>query len=164
VRRGSAATKAAARRADSTFDKIVDALAGVDGAPPDYDRPLDRSFATVAPTMRPDLDEASDPAQRWDEALDWIAEPAAPARATKPAQPPSDDPAAIAAELGLSDALSPAALNRARRRFMWENHPDRRPDLSRELANRRVAIANMLIDRALARPRGPSNGGVSRRS
>jgi len=151
---------------------MVDALAGVARAPRGYDPPLERSFATVAPTMRPDSDQASDPAERWDGALDWIAEPAEPARAAKPAKPPaaaaaekspSDDPAAIAAELGLGDALSPAALNRARRRFMWENHPDRRPDLSRELANRRVAIANMLIDRALARRRGPSFGGVNRR-
>ena len=164
MRRDSAATETVARRIDSTFDRIVDTLAGVDGAPRGYDRPLERSFATVAPTMRPDLDEASDPAKRWDGALDWLAESAEPARAAKPGKPPSDDPAAIAAELNLSDALSPEALNRARRRFMWENHPDRRPDLSRELANRRVAIANMLIDRALARPGGPSIGGFSRRS
>ncbi len=33
---------------------------------------------------------------------------------------------------------------------MWANHPDRRPDAPRELANRRVAIANMLLDRAEA--------------
>ena len=38
---------------------------------------------------------------------------------------------------------------------MWENHPDRRADLDRDLANRRVALANMLLDevvRALRRP------------
>jgi hypothetical protein len=42
---------------------------------------------------------------------------------------------------------------------MWNNHPDRRPDVPRELANRRVAIANMLVDRAqsalVARRRAP---------
>jgi hypothetical protein len=189
LRRNSAATETVARPIDSTFDRMVDALARLDGAPLDYD-PLERSFATVAPTARPDLDKTSDPTERWDEALDWITEPlefAESARGAKPAPPSSDqaatkpadppaaaaaspakslsvDPAAIAAELGLGEALSPEALNRARRRFMWENHPDRRHDLSRELANRRVAIANMLIDRALGRARGPSNGGVSRRS
>ena len=31
---------------------------------------------------------------------------------------------------------------------MWDNHPDRRRDLDRDLANRRVALANMLLDRA----------------
>ena len=36
----------------------------------------------------------------------------------------------------------------ARRRFMWANHPDRRPDVPPALANRRGAIANMLIDQA----------------
>ncbi len=56
----------------------------------------------------------------------------------------------IARELGLPDAATPDALQRARRRFMWRNHPDRRQDIPADLANRRVAIANMLVDRALA--------------
>ncbi len=64
------------------------------------------------------------------------------------ASAPSDDADSIAAELGLTGALTHDELNRARRRFMWNNHPDRRPDVPRELANRRVAIANMLVDRA----------------
>jgi len=62
---------------------------------------------------------------------------------------PSDAPDAIASELGLSGIADPAILRRLRRRFLWANHPDRRPDLPGDLANRRVAIANMLIDRAL---------------
>ena len=33
---------------------------------------------------------------------------------------------------------------------MWANHPDRRPDAPHDLVNRRVAIANMLLDRAKA--------------
>lgn len=69
---------------------------------------------------------------------------------------PSAAPDAIASELGLSGIADPANLHSLRRRFMWANHPDRRPDLPRDLATRRVAIANMLIDRALKanRPRG----------
>ena len=43
---------------------------------------------------------------------------------------------------------------------MWVNHPDRRPDAPRELANRRVAIANMLLDRAEAALK--ANGAAAR--
>jgi hypothetical protein len=68
---------------------------------------------------------------------------------------PSDDHESIARELGLAPNLTRAELNERRRRFLWNNHPDRRPDLSVGLANRRVAIANMLADRAeKALPRG----------
>jgi hypothetical protein len=34
---------------------------------------------------------------------------------------------------------------------MWRNHPDRHGEAHREIATRRVAIANMLVDRAQAR-------------
>jgi len=66
---------------------------------------------------------------------------------------PSEDRADIARELALEALNSEAALQRARRRFMWANHPDRRPEWPRELATRRVALANMLIDKALRRLR-----------
>ncbi len=73
-----------------------------------------------------------------------------PETGTESAKPqPSDDVDSIAIELALSGVSDSARLQSARRRFMWANHPDRRPDLPRDLANRRVAIANMLIDRAL---------------
>ena len=62
---------------------------------------------------------------------------------------PNDDVETVRQELALSGPLSSAELHAARRRFMWDNHPDRRPDWPRDLANRRVALANMLIDRAL---------------
>ena len=68
-------------------------------------------------------------------------------------EPASDDPAAIAGELGLGADLTPAQLQSARRRFMWRTHPDRRKDIPADLANRRVAVANMLIDLALSRPK-----------
>ncbi|HLH48121.1 MAG TPA: hypothetical protein VKV96_02165 [Roseiarcus sp.] len=63
----------------------------------------------------------------------------------------SDSPEAIALELGLDQTLSEDELNRARRRFMWRNHPDRCSEAQRPLADRRVAVANMLIDRARAK-------------
>ena len=62
---------------------------------------------------------------------------------------PRDDIEAIRRELQLATISTRAELQRARRRFMWANHPDRRTDLPRDLATRRVATANMLIDRAL---------------
>ena len=84
-----------------------------------------------------------------DQALDWIAEFDDSAPATDPVST-DDSIEGVAGELGLSPSLTREDLNRARRRFMWRNHPDRRADIGREIANRRVAIANMLIDRAQA--------------
>lgn len=63
--------------------------------------------------------------------------------------PSGDSEAEVERELALSSLQTVGALRSARRRFMWENHPDRRQDLPVDIANRRVAIANMLIDEAL---------------
>jgi hypothetical protein len=60
---------------------------------------------------------------------------------------PSIEPDAIAAELGLADAM-PADLGRLRRVFALKNHPDRvAPDL-RQRALQRMQVANGLIDEA----------------
>ena len=92
----------------------------------------------------------------------WDGPPAAASGSTgyeteneaPPAPPlPSEDLEDIARELALEGLDSEAALQRARRRFMWLNHPDRRPDWPHDLATRRVALANMLIDKALRRLR-----------
>jgi hypothetical protein len=152
----------ARRRAPASFGSVLAEVENGSGAPDRVARPLGYPFAAVDPPR-----EAADgPTSAWDQALAWVeaaGEPpqADPARAepppveptapqVEPAAPLTDDPEAIAAELGLSDALTLADLSRARRRFMWMNHPDRRPDAPREFANRRVAIANMLLDRAEA--------------
>jgi hypothetical protein len=91
----------------------------------------------------------------WEFAAAWTpeADPPAPPPAPAPPPPPPRPSARaqdIAAELGLDRLKTAAELAYARRRFMWNNHPDRRGDLDRDLANRRVALANMLLDRALA--------------
>jgi hypothetical protein len=86
-------------------------------------------------------------------ALDWTGEPADRPR---PPQPPlrprpgrsGDTPSEIAAELGLGAALTLDQLTSRWRDFVWRNHPDRQPVAAREGANRRVAIANTLYDRA----------------
>jgi hypothetical protein len=88
----------------------------------------------------------------WENAAAWTPEADPPP--PRPAPPPPPRPSAraedIAAELSLSALRTSADVGRARRRFMWDNHPDRRGDLDRDLANRRVALANMLLDRVLA--------------
>jgi curved DNA-binding protein CbpA len=86
-------------------------------------------------------------------ALEWTDEPTDPA---PPPQTPPREPvgrsgetsAEITAELGLSAALTLDQLTSRWRDFVWRNHPDRQPVAARERANRRVAIANTLYDRA----------------
>ena len=81
-------------------------------------------------------------------ALDWTDEPE-----NRPAPPPQlplrgDTSAEIAMELGLGTPLTLDQLTSRWRDFVWRNHPDRQPVAAREGANRRVAIANTLYDRA----------------
>ncbi len=58
------------------------------------------------------------------------------------------DPAVVERELGLAAAKSLEELNQRRRTFALGNHPDRvRPEL-RDIALRRMQIANMLVDEA----------------
>jgi hypothetical protein len=154
------AAPTARKRPPASFGSVLAEVENGGGDPERIARPPGYPFAAVDPPA-----EAADgPTSAWDQALAWVeaaAEPpqGEPAPAPRfdsvapPAEPPpplTDDPDAIAVELGLSDSPTLADLSRVRRRFMWANHPDRRPDAPRELANRRVAIANMLIDRAEA--------------
>ena len=85
-------------------------------------------------------------------ALDWTDEPADPApppqTPREPAGRSGDTSIDIAAELGLGLALTLDQLTSRWRDFVWRNHPDRQPVAARERANRRVAIANTLYDRA----------------
>jgi len=61
------------------------------------------------------------------------------------------DPQAIAEELRISAKMSLKDLRRLRRAFAVANHPDRAGAAVRENANRRMTIANMLIDREIER-------------
>jgi hypothetical protein len=163
------AAPAARKRAPASFGSVLAEVENGGGDPDRIVRPPSYPFAAVDPPA----ETADGPTSAWDQALAWVEaaaepprgesppaeapplEPAAPrfdsvAPPVEPAAPLTDDPDAIAAELGLSGAPTLADLSRVRRRFMWANHPDRRPDAPRELANRRVAIANMLLDRAEA--------------
>jgi hypothetical protein len=61
------------------------------------------------------------------------------------------DPKAIAGELAISARMSLAELRRLRRAFARANHPDRVDAHERDIATRRMTIANMLIDCELKR-------------
>jgi hypothetical protein len=86
----------------------------------------------------------------WDSAIAWLDEQDEPGPAPEPA-PVEVTPELVLKELGPTEHLSLDELNRLRRLYMWRNHPDRRGEAQRESATRRVAIANMLLDRAQAR-------------
>ena len=62
---------------------------------------------------------------------------------------------AIADELGLSPGLGPIDLKRIRRDFAKRNHPDRFEPAKRRIAERRMSIANMLIDELMRQSRSP---------
>jgi hypothetical protein len=117
-----------------------------------FANPLARAAAPIASAG------AEDPGVEnlWDHAFAWVTdsppsdEPPEPRPAPRAALPTlADDVEAIAAELGLAEASTRDELHRARRRFMWRNHPDRSADIPADLANRRAAIANRLVDHAL---------------
>ena len=96
---------------------------------------------------------------RWGLAMDWAAELAGPvaprldaARPPEPEPTTADDAAAVARELGFKADMTRKALTERWRAFVWRNHPDRQPPQARERANRRVAVANALYDRAVRAP------------
>jgi hypothetical protein len=103
----------------------------------------------------PEAGEARDVvAERWGQAFDWADEPLddpPPARehetdqASQAEPPASDQPEAVAVEIGLGPGLALDEINRRWRRFVWRNHPDRRPQVDRDLMTRRVALANSLV-------------------
>jgi hypothetical protein len=71
-----------------------------------------------------------------------------------PRLPADCDRDTIARELGLMPGLDASELERIRRDFALASHPDRALPQQRELATRRMSVANMLIDEALAQRRG----------
>jgi hypothetical protein len=87
----------------------------------------------------------------WDAALAWIDEQDGPTAVVEARRDRPESAEAILDELGLHDDLTADELNQVRRLFMWRNHPDRQSQTQRDSATRRVAIANMLLDRAQAR-------------
>lgn len=63
--------------------------------------------------------------------------------------PRSTDPKLVARELRITTRMSRADLTRLRRSFALANHPDRLTETERDIATRRMMIANELIDDAM---------------
>jgi len=95
------------------------------------------------------LDEADEAARPTHETLTELY-----VERQQPPQTVQADYAAVAEELGLAPSLTPRQLNALRRSFARSHHPDRVAPPLREEATRRMAIANILIDRALEEGRG----------
>jgi hypothetical protein len=130
-----------------TFEHLLSALQHSPGSrAPAATETFANPLANAALPIR---DDVADPgvADLWDHAAAWASESEPDEAPTSPAS--SDEVEAIARELDLANASTRGEILRARRRFMWKHHPDRRPDISDPSAGRRVAIANMLVDRAL---------------
>jgi hypothetical protein len=140
-------------REHKSFGRILEALDAPrrgDGS----ERPFANPLSTATAPIPADADGDPGVENLWDHAFAWAldrAPDASPPPLDLEVPPPSDDPEAIAAELDLASISTSDEFHRVRRRFMWRNHPDRRPEIPAALANRRVALANMLIDRALKR-------------
>ncbi len=129
------------------FDAALEAAARAEPDPPP--RPPPAFAVLVAEFAATSAPAPTDGHSLWELAAAWTPE-ADPSPEPPPAPRPSVLPENIAAELELFALKSAVEIARARRRFMWENHPDRCAESDRDLANRRVAIANMLLDRMLA--------------
>ncbi len=74
---------------------------------------------------------------------------------TEPPKPKKTEDEAIAEELGLCPGLGTIDLKRIRRDFAKRNHPDRFEPARRRCAERRMSIANMLIDERMRQNRLP---------
>lgn len=83
-----------------------------------------------------------------------IAEEPAPLPEPEPVMPDHlarTTPQEVAAELSISAADTPLTLREKRRAFAKANHPDGVAEPFRDNANRRMMIANLLIDEAMRR-------------
>ena len=93
-------------------------------------------------------------ASDWHAAMAFIEEPDEPAALVESPRGAEESAEAILEELGLTEHLTEAELARLRRLYMRRHHPDRHRESQRASATRRVAIANMLLDRARSRLAG----------
>jgi hypothetical protein len=134
------------------FASLLDARARLSGSSPRvHAEPLHRSASVRGIDMAAEtqVDHAGDMA----EALSRIyADEESPAQSL----PEDCEPDALARELGLAEDLTTREVERIRRSFALANHPDRVSADQRDLATRRMTVANMLIDKALAERRRES--------
>ncbi len=132
------------------FEVMLDKIEPFDAETPL--RPFSASVSSLAVAAAEIARPHSGVHSLYEFAADWTPEADPPPPPPPPPELPKPSARAedIAGELGLGRLQSSIDIAQARRRFMWDNHPDRHKDLDRDLANRRVAIANMLLDRKLS--------------
>lgn len=143
-----------ARIRSSSFEALLDTLEDSAEARSPFCR------ANPLANVSAPLGGHSDPAAcgRWDLLYEYREEASMPNTPSPPAPLPRASVEAIAGELNLDSARTASELLKLRRDFMWRNHPDRCPEIPRDLANARVAVANMLIDLALRKVEAGSRG------
>jgi hypothetical protein len=126
---------------DDRFASVLDALAAADGAAVSglaaeeaWSLLAARIALAMAPADSSGRSSRPDLHLRFVDVLDEAE--------SRPAGPGDDLPE-------ISNHMSRADLERLRRRFAKANHPDRVAPAYREVANRRMAIFNRMIDEAL---------------
>jgi hypothetical protein len=150
-------------KADARFQRILAEVrrgeAFAEDAPQSGGEFANCSFLSVDALFSLEETHGATPgASCWSAASAWLAELEDPTCVSPAAQPRDESPEAILGELGLTDTLTYEEIAQLRRLYMWRNHPDRHGESERESATRRVAIANMLLDRAQARLANPPRG------
>lgn len=144
-------------RSDHDFASLLDALSG---DPIDEPKSARAAFSfdhlAVAESLRSSTPPASGSflAAGYADALEPFEPPETQPALMPIPEPPSIDPAAVAAELDLAH-LDAAGLALIRKDFARRNHPDRVPAAIQAAALHRMQIANAMIDEAekrLVRP------------
>jgi hypothetical protein len=147
-------SRAMSRIIEESFGRVLDAVRSGEEAPEPGGGLRSSLVNPLATAAMPLCDDAGAPTgvvDHWEQALAWTVDsPDAPGLPPSDGLP-GDSVESVARELRLEEGLTMDELRHRRRWFMWNNHPDRRPDIPCEIANRRVAIANGLIDEAMRR-------------
>ncbi|MBB4439226.1 MULTISPECIES: hypothetical protein [Rhizobium] len=148
----------------SVFQSVLERLKAEDGTDEDAEAPAAHRVLGLATGLAFDVMEGvSAASQRVGEAyfdnldLDPATGIAEERAAAPPPEPVMADhlariaPEEIAAELAIAATDTPQTLNEKRRAFAKANHPDGVAEPFRDNANRRMMIANLLIDEAMRR-------------
>ncbi|MBA5801556.1 MULTISPECIES: hypothetical protein [Rhizobium] len=148
----------------SVFQSVLERLKAEDGTDEDAQAPAAHRVPGLGTGLAFDVMEGvSAASQRVGQAyfdnldLDPAAAIAEEPAAAPPPEPVMPDhlariaPEEIAAELAIAAADTQQTLNEKRRAFAKANHPDGVAEPFRNNANRRMMIANLLIDEAMRR-------------
>jgi len=148
----------------SVFQSVLERLKAEEETEEDAEAPAARRVSGLGTGLAFDVMEGvSAASQRVGQAyFDNLELDATVAAVEEPAPPPESEPVMpdhlariapeeIAAELAIAAADTQQTLNEKRRAFAKANHPDGVAEPFRDNANRRMMIANLLIDEAMRR-------------